>query len=38
MFKQEVPGLFKLNIDNQVNNKELEQYGRHLCLMVYFCQ
>ena len=34
MFKQEVPGLLKLNIDNQVNNEELEQCGRHLCLRI----
>ena len=34
MLKKEVVELQEMNIDNQSRNKELEQYGRHLCLRI----
>ena len=34
MLQQQVPELRKLDLDNQANNEELEQYGRHLCLRI----
>ena len=34
MLKKQVVELKKLNINNQSRNKELEQYGRHLCIRI----
>ena len=34
MLKKQVPELRELNINNQSRNKELEQYGRRLCLHI----
>ena len=34
MLKKQVAELRKLNIDNQSQNEELEQYGRRLCLRI----
>ena len=34
MLKKQVPELRELNINNQSRNKELEQYGRRLCLRI----
>ena len=34
MLQQQVSELWKVNLDNQWNNEELEQYGRRLCLCI----
>ena len=34
MVKYQVLQLKKLNISNESNHKDLEQYGRHLCLRI----
>ena len=34
MLQQQVSELWKVNLDNQSNNEELEQYGRRLCLCI----
>ena len=34
MLKKQVAQLQEMNINNQTHNKELEQYGRRLCLRI----
>ena len=34
MLRKQVSELHKLNIENQTNNEDLEQYGRRLCLRI----
>ena len=34
MLQQQVSELWKVNLDNQSNNEELEQYGRRLCFYI----
>ena len=34
MLRKQVSELHKLNIENQTNNEDLEQYDRHLCLRI----
>ena len=34
MLKKQVPKLKTLNIKNQSNSEELEQYGRRLCIRI----
>ena len=34
MLQQQVSELWKVNLDNQSNSEELEQYGRRLCLCI----
>ena len=34
MLRKQVSELHKLNIENQTNNEDLEQYGRRLCVRI----